>query len=168
MPFPAQALHGWPTTCGQSCLSLPQLQPDTLLGADAATPATRRVGKVVAFPTPSPPVGAGGLACAHAVRVCQSSPSATKAGPFAYVSLRVRFACAEAFSKPRTQHPATAPFNGIVSALSVATRTRALPKTGGRPHPKLSENRLFTRTCAAGKSALFPFKVTHPHNVWVI
>ena len=27
---------------------------------------------------------------------------------------------------------------------------------------------LFTRTCEAGKSALFLFKVTPPHNVWVI
>ena len=27
---------------------------------------------------------------------------------------------------------------------------------------------LFTRTCEAGKCALFLFKVTHPHNVWVV
>ena len=27
---------------------------------------------------------------------------------------------------------------------------------------------LFPRTCEASKSALNLFKVTHPHNVWVI
>ena len=42
----------------------------------------------------------------------------------------VRFACAEAFSKPRTPHPVITPFNCNVSVLCTTTRMRALPKTG--------------------------------------
>ena len=86
-PTTAQALHGRPPTCGRSCAGSPRLQPDTLFVADAATHATRQGRKVVAFSTPSPPVGAGGFACAHAICVCHSSLSVTKAWPFADASL---------------------------------------------------------------------------------
>ena len=102
-PTTAQALHGWPPTCGRSCAGSPRLQPDTLFVADAATRATRRGRKVVAFSTPSPPLGAGGFACAHAIYVCHSAPSVTKAGPFADASLCAFCKRGSVFQSP---HPA--------------------------------------------------------------
>ena len=50
--------------------------------------------------------------------------------------VREHFAGMDAFCKPLTPHPATAPFNGGISVLSVAVRARVLPKSGGHQLPK--------------------------------
>ena len=126
----AQALHDWSPTFGRSCAGTPWLQLGTLFVADASVRATRRELEGLTSPTPPPPMGAGGLAFAHAVLVCQGSPSATKGGPFGEAS-------SLAFCKPLTPHPATAPFSGDISVLSVAVRARVFPKSGGHQHPNL-------------------------------